>query len=354
MDHSQRAGKVQTVLGLIDPSELGITHTHEHLLVDIGELFGPPEEAADRGIYFSPATPEVLGYTRYHKLRNRDNFQFRDVDLSSKELSMFKQHGGGSIVEATPNGIGRDPMGLKRISQATGVNIVMGGTYYVEAAHPPRVKKMSEDDLAEEFIHDIDVGVKNTGVRQGMIGEVGCSWPLTDEERKVLKAAGRAQIATGAPMLIHPGRGEGSPMQVLDVLSGVGVDLSRVIMGHIDRTVADKSVLKQIVDSGCYLEWDLFGVEQSFYVNNPTFDMPNDAKRMDDIMWSIQNGAGERIVVAHDIYSKESLLSYGGYGYFYILENIVPRMRMRGYTERMIDDILVNNPARVLAFGTNA
>ena len=112
--------------------------------------------------------------------------------------------------------------------------------------------------------------------------------------------------------------------------------------------------LKGIADTGCYLEWDLFGSEQSLYVHNLSIDMPSDAKRMDDIGWVIEQGHGDRVVVAQDVCNKKQLVRYGGYGYAYILASILPRMRRRGFTEESIHRILVDNPARVLPFAEPA
>ena len=108
--------------------------------------------------------------------------------------------------------------------------------------------------------------------------------------------------------------------------------------------------MKRIAESGCYLEWDLFGKEESYYAFNAKIDMPNDAKRMDDIAWAASEGHGRKIVVAHDICSKDRLVKYGGHGYGHILENIVPRMRQRGFTKDQIQAIIVDNPARILSF----
>ena len=108
--------------------------------------------------------------------------------------------------------------------------------------------------------------------------------------------------------------------------------------------------LKSIAESGCYMEWDLFGSEQSYYSANTGIDMPGDARKMDDIAWILSQGYGDKVVVAHDICAKQRLVRYGGHGYFYILHSIVPRMRARGYTDEAIEKILVHNPASILAF----
>ena len=225
----------------------------------------------------------------------------------------------------------------------------MGAGYYVDVVHPDDMDDKAESDIARQIVDDIRVGVGNSGVRAGIIGEIGCTWSLTRNERKVLRAAATAQSETGAPILIHPGRDEQAPWEILDVLAEAGADIGRTIIGHLDRTVFDFDALLELAGSGCYMEWDLFGIESSYYPLSG-IDMPNDAHRMDTIKQLIEEGFGENIVIAHDICTKHRLVKYGGHGYGYILERIVPRMRHRGFSEQEIRDITVENPARILTF----
>lgn len=343
-------GKVQTVLGPIDPERLGVTLTHEHLLIDLTVAHRPSSNASDMGFYHKPVSPETLGRIRYYGAQNEDNAQLFDVSTAIDEVMAYKQHGGVSLVDATSMGIARDPVGLSRISNGTGVNIIMGSSYYVADAHPNDMDHLSEEDLIERILGDVMEGVDDTGIKSGVIGEIGCSWPLADNERKVLGASAQAQRRTGAPILIHPGRDETSPLRIIEVLDEAGADLSRTIMGHLDRTVFLPGTLKQIAEAGCYMEWDLFGTEASYYPLNPKVDMPSDAKRMDDIAWISSEGYGGKILVAHDICAKHRLEKYGGHGYYYILAHVVPRMRARGFSGEAIDDILVNNPRDALTF----
>ncbi len=346
-DHNQ-VGKVQTVLGLIDPEALGVTLTHEHLLLDTTSFALLPREATARGAHYKDPHGGLMS----------------DVPAAIEEVDLYKQYGGNSLVECTPIDVARDPAGLARISRATGVNIIMGTSYYVAHTHPADMSGRSEDDIVEEIVRDVTEGaptsrwefvastptrvLEPTGIRSGIIGEVGCSWPLADNERKVLRASGRAQRLTGAPLLIHPGRDEVAPLEIIKVLREVGADLGHTIMGHLDRTVFLQSTLKQIAESGCYLEWDLFGNEKSYY--NSKIDMPSDAKRMDDIAWISSRGYGDKVLVAHDTASEKSFARNGGPGYFHILANVVPRMRRRDYTEEAVHDILVDNPRNALTF----
>jgi len=189
MDHAARkkvlAGKAQTVLGPIDPADLGLTLMHEHLLSYAPHIAKEPAEASKRARYHEPVSMGNLGEIRFGGLLNLDNCQLDDVETAIDEARLFKLAGGSTIVEPTSIGIGRDPRGLARIARATGLNIVMGASYYVDETHPParRMTERSEDEIVDEIVGDVLDGVDGTGVRAGFIGEVGCSRPLTANER---------------------------------------------------------------------------------------------------------------------------------------------------------------------------
>ena len=344
------AGKIQTVLGAIDPGELGVTLTHEHILIDLLDAHGEgPAEAGAKGFYVQPVSIENVGLIRHYRWRNEDNARLPDIGAVIDEVQLYKQFGGGTLVDATSLGIGRDPVGLARVSAATGVHIVMGGSYYVDDAHPPDMDDRTEDELASQIASDIIIGADGTTVKGGVIGEIGCSWPLTDNERKVLRASARAQRETGAPILIHPGRNPAGPFEALEVLREADADLSNVIMGHIERSIFERSDFSLLAESGCYIEWDLFGQEQSFYFGGK-IDMRSDAFRMDTIAWMVSEGYGDRILAAQDVCHKNETFGYGGKGYLYLLAQVVPRMRSRGFDQDSIDRILVDNPGNALAF----
>ncbi len=343
-------GKVQTVLGAIAPEALGVTMTHEHLLCDLSALVRVPVEASRRAKLYAPVTMDLLGAINYGGQPNLDNARLLDVPTAIEETQLYRLAGGGAIVEATSIGIGRDPEGLRQIARATGLHIVMGGSFYVGAAHPSDMSETPEDVLVEGIVRDVTDGVGQSGVRSGVIGEVGCSWPLTAGERKVLRASGRAQRRTGAPLLIHPGRDERAPEEIVGILRDVGADISRTIVGHIDRTIFNRAVLKRLAATGCVLEFDLFGREYSYYKYADHIDLPNDGERLRVIRWLVDEGYGNQIVVAHDTASKSHLIRYGGCGYAHIVQNIVPRMRRRGLVEEHIQAMLVSTPARLLAF----
>ena len=350
MNGDSQVGKVQTVLGAIESESLGVTMTHEHILGSFDGVFRIPEEASYKGRHEAPYGLEVSGGIHHGRWPNKENSGLDDIPTQIEEVELYKELGGTALVDATNIGIGRDPIGLERISRATGVNIIMGSSFYVASRHPADMDDRTEDSLTEHIVGDVQKGVGNTGVRSGVLGEVGCSFPLHPNERKVLKATARAQRLTGAPILIHPGRDQSCPAEIMEILRDAGADLGRVIIGHLDRTLFDKRLIMQLAETGCFLEYDIFGQEVSYYPPAPHIDIMNDAQRLSTIEWLISEGHGSQIVVGHDIAQKTHLVRYGGHGYGYFLEYMVPRMRIKGFREEDIQRILVENPRRALTF----
>ena len=173
---------------------------------------------------------------------------------------------------------------------------------------------------------------------------------MTVNEKKVLAASAIAQKETGSSILIHLGRNERSHEEILEVLIENKADLTRTILGHIDRTIFDREQLIDIAKTGCYLEWDLFGNESSFYRPNPSINHPNDGTKLKNVLDLVIKGYGNKILFSQDICTKHRLIKYGGHGYAYILKHIVPYMYSRGFTKQAIENILVNNPADALTF----
>src|SRR5215510_10047796 len=200
------SGHVQTVLGIIPPEAMGVTLPHEHLLIDFKVMFAEPTSSAERARAHEPVSLANLGWVRQNFNANLDNLRLTDERVSADEILLFKHAGGSTVVDPTPKTLARDPLALARIARRTGLNIVMGAGYYVHASHPPDMDKRTVDDLAREMIADITIGVGDTGVHAGLIGEIGTTSPWTENEKKVLRAAIVAQRATGAPLMIHPGR----------------------------------------------------------------------------------------------------------------------------------------------------
>ena len=152
----------------------------------------------------------------------------------------FRKNGGSTVVEVTSIGIGRDPLALRRVSNATGLNVVMGAGWYQKLCHPANMDQRTVEDMTEEIIRDITVGVGETGIRSGLIGEVGLDGdPLTENEFKSIRASARASRATGAAISLHYGGMGREKLEVMSVLGEEGADMSRIIFGHSDPIAWD-------------------------------------------------------------------------------------------------------------------
>jgi phosphotriesterase-related protein len=344
-------GMVQTVLGIISVDEIGIVLAHEHCVVDITCVFDEKKEATAQSLAHEPLSFDNVGYVRYHVLENRDNLLMLDEEQAISELIPFKRSGGGTVVDATNVDIGRDPLALQRISQATGLNIVMGSGYYVKVAQCLEImEKRTEEEIADEITKDIFDGVGDTGIHSGIIGEIGCSWPLEDCERKVLRAAGMAQRETGAPLEIHPGRFEEAPKEIIKILKEAGADLNHTLFCHIDRTVFDPENRYRLADEGCYLGYDEWGTEGYYPESLSLTDILNDTQRIAQIKDLMGKGYGSQILISHDICYKCRYMAYGGHGYNHILCNAVPAMCRRGISDEQVRDLIIENPKRFFAF----
>lgn len=341
-------GRIQTVLGAVDPSNLGVTLVHEHLLLDLTCLFQQPEGARERRQAREPVSLANLGWTRRHWNANLDNLRLDDERVAIEEALQYRLEGGGALVELSNHGLARDPIGLRRVARATGLHVVMGAGYYVARSHPVGMNEKTDAEIEEEIVRDLVEGVPGTDIRAGVIGELGCSWPLQPNEERVLRAAARAQRRTGAAISIHPGLDERAPAEIMGVLGDAGASGSRVIMGHLDRW-SNLGNLRALARTGCYLGFDTFGQETWVHPFGQ-LDRLSDAQRVDLVRQLIAEGLVDRILLSHDIGYKHRLASYGGSGYAHILTTVLPQMRRKGVGEETIQTMLVDNPARVLQF----
>jgi len=353
MAERELVGKAQTVLGVIEGDQLGITLTHEHLLIDGRCIFTEPSGASERALAYAKVDWNNLSWLRYHPYENLDNMHLLDEQEAIDEALLYQQAGGRTIVDVTTIGIGRDPRALARISRATGLNIIMGAGYYTAPCQSPELSLKTEDEITAEIVRDITLGVGGSDIRAGLIGEIGCSWPLQDIERKVLHAAAKAQQRTGASVSVHPGRNAKAPFEIIEILGEAGADLERVIMCHIDARLRHHAERLRLLQTGCVLEYDLWGWEghfPSYWTAEDFLDLPNDTQRIYEIRQHIEEGYLGQIVVSHDICCKTRRVRYGGWGYAHILNYVVPMMLQRGMTREEINAIMVENPRRLLCF----
>jgi predicted metal-dependent phosphotriesterase family hydrolase len=308
--------RVKTVLGPIDPSELGVTLPHEHTQIALWHI-------RDRWDYWELT---------------------RDAGLIADELGRFAAAGGRSLVDLTLPGVGRDPAWLVEVARATGLNVVMGAGWYREAYYPPEalIDRRSVEDLADELIREATDGVD--GVRPGIIGEIGTDKPwVSAQEERVFRAAARAARATGLAVTTHAVMSDVGRAQ-LRILEEEGIDPARVVIGHADSYPVLAHHLA-IVETGASVEMDFLGM--SFTAT----EQHGEDRTVALICELLARGHAERVLLSQDVCHNSQLVRYGGNGYAYLANVFLPRLRAAGVSDAEIEQLTVANPRRILTIG---
>jgi phosphotriesterase-related protein len=358
---SDPVGSIITVTGCIEPNELGITLPHEHLFAD-WRRYEPPESAYEREIAEAPISLENLWWIRRNPTQHKDNLRLASLEDAVDEVRYFRDAGGTSIVDVTPKHRGSDPVRARAVANETGINVVQGTSFYTAKTHPERIADAGIEDLADEFVTDVTEGIDGTDVRAGLIGEIGVSGRIHNDEEKVLRAGARAACRTGASVSVHPpGRTPYSQkdrtyppsrwgLEILDIVEEEGLPPDRLVVCHQDRSAwyNDLSYQKELAGRGAYVEYDLFG--HTRYYEEYEDILPSDAQRVEYLAELIGAGYESRLLISHDAFLKYHRKKYGGFGYSHILENVISIFRALDVSEDRINEILVKNPRRFLTF----
>ena len=308
------APRVMTVSGPMPPDGLGFTLPHEHTGIALWHIEGRAD---------------------YWELRP-------DPDLLIEELTDFRRRGGGTLVDLTLDGVGRDPRRLRSLASAAGVNIVMGCGWYRGSYYPAEalIDRRSVDDLAAEIVREFADGVGTTGIRPGIIGEIGTDKPwLSAQEERVHRAAARAAKQTGMAITTH---GIQSPVGLaqLRVFEEEGVDPGRVVIGHAD-SYHDLDHYLAVLARGANLQFDFlghrFGVEEAI-----------EPRLVETIVELLERGFGDQLLLSQDVCHDRQLKANGGFGYVYLQQHFLPTLRTAAVAEAEIRQMTVTNPARIL------
>lgn len=300
---------VQSVTGTVDASELGVVLPHEHVFIDRYREYG------------------LDAY-------------LMDLELSVREVELFKAQGGSTLVDVTTEEIGRSPALLREVSERTGVHIVMGtGHYRRPFLDLEWMDTHTADDLAKELIHDLEEGVGTTGIRAGIIGEIGSNGPhVSAVEERSFRAAARAQRATGVSITTHAVLYPVGHEQV-DILRDEGVPASRIVVGHCD-TVDNAAYHASLAERGVFVEFD--ALHQCY---DRAYDLDRRVKYVVDM---VRSGFGRSVLLSHDVCLRSHLYALGGRGYAFIREVFVPKLLAAGLSEEDVRQLIVENPRRAL------
>ncbi|MDA4131334.1 MAG: hypothetical protein OK457_11235, partial [Thaumarchaeota archaeon] len=252
---------------------------------------------------------------------------------------------------------GRDVRKLSSLSKAASVNIIASTGWYTDDSYSPMVKSSTSDQLAQIMIRELKEGIETTGIRAGVIGELGCSEPLTQNEQKILAAGAKAQAETKVPLTVHTAlfdlenkRHPKQAPQELKILRENDADLSKVYISHMDFTCLDLPYHEKIMEEyGVILDYDSFGQEQ-FY-NNLYIGAGgiSDKERIAALVDLLSKGYEKQLMMSCDVCEKIHLRKYGGWGYSHILEDIIPLLKARGVSEKQIETMTVDNPKRLFS-----
>ena len=340
---------IQTVLGPIPPAEAGITLPHEHLIADLTlylEATTDPEAEAWAGRTF---TVDQRWRVISNCNTNRDNLMLDNPPLIVEELRPFTEAGGQTLVDLTTSGLDPHPETVADIARRSDLNVVLGAGYYIDESHPPEMETLSVEGIADEIITHVTEGFGTTGIRAGIIGEIGFQTG-TPAEEKSLRGAALAQQATGAAMNVHIPFGMGREelcYRVADILADTGNDLSRVILSHQDLSSQDPEYEERMLSRGITLELDCFGLEMTSDAYGG-WDFPADRDRIAGVAALVERGWADQVLISTDICMKFQLRAYGGHGFGHILDTVVPRMRTAGIPDTALDKILIQNMKRLL------
>ena len=339
------SGQVMTVLGPIPAAAMGVTLMHEHLLNDCRCWWHRPREAARQRLACDPVHPGILGELRMDPFVNLDNCRLDDERLAVAELAPAAELGTRTVVDPTCSGIGRDPHALARIAQASGLNVVMGGGYYLQASHPERLARMAARDIADEIVRDALDGVDGSGIRIGLIGEVGVSGDFTAQEERSLRGAAQAQARTRLPLMVHLPGWYRHGHRVLDVIEEEGGDLRHAVLCHMNPSGGDAAYQVSLAERGAFLEFDMIGMD--YWYADQGVQCPSDEDNARAIAGLIARGFLGSLLLSQDVFLKMMLTRYGGFGYAYVQRHFLPRLRRHGVAEAALTQLMVDNPRRV-------
>lgn len=334
------SGVIRTVLGDVPAADLGVTLVHEHVRMDCTPLLAAhgyqPDPAA------GPFDAAIAAECRWNPGAHPDNYRFTEDEPILDDLLDFASLGGGAIVDATPLDLGRDPGTLLEQSRRSGLHIVMGTGYYLEATHRPHLP----EGMEEQATFDVIVADTQEAIRPGMIGEIGTSDPPTASELSVVRGAARAALATGLPLSIHLHPWGDNAETVMAVVTETGLPAERVLLNHMTTAVGRAGQVERALETGAHISFDLCGFDHSLL--GPGRWPASDDEVMALTVELLNGPFADRVMISQDIGVRTRLRRYGGWGYGHMMRHLIPLLHSHGATPEDVERLLVRTPARYL------
>lgn len=298
---------IETVRGTISKQDLGITMSHEHLILDL------------------------------RKVRNDEESYILDIDEVLNEIAPLKKYGVQSFIELTTNDMGRDVKKLLEISNKTDFHIVCATGFYLVDYHSDWLKEASVQDIVEIFTKELTVGIDGTDIKAGIIGEIATSYnKVNHSERKVFEAAAIVSSKLGCPINTHSDMGTMGEVQC-DMLLIEGVNPDKVILGHNDLNL-DLNHHLSLLQRGVNLAFDT--VSKTSY--NSDHDRAKHIKKL------IDEGYENHLVLSQDVSRRTYFKKFNQAGYEAVMEYFIDMLKEQKISDEQINKMLVKNPARIL------
>lgn len=337
-----------TVRGPVTAEDLGLTLPHEHLFNDLSGVLDTPSyefsaELADREVSAS-----VAWSLRHDPYCCADNIADKPVSAVLREITAFQAVGGRTIVDATSSpSIGRNPQRLHEAAQRTGLNIVMGCGTYLEKFERETITARALDDQARAISEELSHGVAGTGIRPGIIGEIGVSPQFTDAERAALRAAALAQLDhPSVALMIHLPGWQRRAHEVLDiVVDEIGVRPGKVVLSHMDPSGADTAYQLSVAERGVWLEFDMIGMDITFPQEGAA---PAPLETATAVAGLVSRGFTRQLLLSHDLFLKQMWTQHGGNGLAYVPTVFAEMLDAREVSREAITTMLIDNPTAML------
>jgi len=298
---------LQSVGGSVAVDQLGVVLPHEHTFIDLLREY-------------------------------RSSGLVNDPELVTLELRAYREAGGTTLVDVTSRGLDPQPALVRQVAADSGVTVIVGtGFYRRPYLDEEWFERTSIDEIADVLVTDIRSGIDDSGVRAGIIGEIGCDRHIAPPEEKSFRAAARAHLATDLTITTHAARWPIGLAQ-LEVLESEGVPSGRVIIGHCDM-VPDRDYHRALAERGAWVQFDTIGTASEYHLG----------RAIRAIHALVDAGFAERILLSHDVCLESHFAATGGNGYGYILRTFVDRLEASGLPRATVERLITANPARALS-----
>ncbi|MBQ8605855.1 MAG: hypothetical protein IJ408_03890 [Clostridia bacterium] len=341
--------KLNTVTGTVCREDAGLICPHEHLFLDMTHEAVEPKTDAEKELFYGDIRMENLGVLRRNPYIVKTNLVLDDVDTAVSEASFLDKYGCNLLIDVTTVGLGRDLKKLKEFCERSDLQVVCGTGLFVHDTLA-EYEDMTPEQIAAWMIDEIENGEKETGIKPGVIGEIGTSEVIYPIERKSLIAAAMVSAKTELPIYLHTYSWSRAGLEAVDLLLENGAAPENICICHLDVTFDDEYIY-EVLSRGVYLEFDNFGKEFYFEEQDGAFSggpFETDVARVRKLAEIIEKGYADRLLLANDLCLKASLRKYGGWGYDHVFCNIIPMMKMEGISEDNISLIIKENPKRFL------